>query len=60
MTSYAVPVLGVGALFLMNGVRNGALDRMTGSPIGQACVIIAFAMYAVGFVLIRRLSRIDV
>ncbi|WP_225826878.1 type II secretion system F family protein [Streptomyces naphthomycinicus] len=60
MTSYAVPVLGVGALFLMNGVKDGALDRMTGSPVGQACVIIAFAMYAVGFVLIRRLSRIDV
>ncbi|MFF8725232.1 type II secretion system F family protein [Streptomyces sp. NPDC015171] len=60
MTSYAVPVLGVGALFLMNGVKDGALDRMTGSPVGQACVIIAFAMYAVGFVLIRRMSRIDV
>ncbi|WP_406455246.1 type II secretion system F family protein [Streptomyces sp. NBC_01622] len=60
MTSYAVPVMGVGALFLMNGVKPGALDRMTGSPIGQACVIIAFGLYAVGFVLIRRLSRIDV
>ncbi|MFF4044328.1 type II secretion system F family protein [Streptomyces sp. NPDC001816] len=60
MTSYAVPVLGVGALFLMNGVKDGALERMTGSPVGQACVIIAFAMYAVGFVLIRRMSRIDV
>ncbi|MEU8688239.1 type II secretion system F family protein [Streptomyces sp. NPDC048665] len=60
MTSYAVPVLGVGALFLMNGVKDGALDRMTGSSIGQACVVVAFAMYAVGFVLIRRLSRIDV
>ncbi|GAB1337541.1 type II secretion system F family protein [Streptomyces sp. E-15] len=60
MTSYAVPVLGVGALFLMNGVKDGALDRMTGSPVGQACVIVAFALYAVGFVLIRRLSRIDV
>ncbi|MEU0007120.1 type II secretion system F family protein [Streptomyces sp. NPDC006314] len=60
MTSYAVPVLGIGALFLMNGVKDGALERMTGSPVGQACVIIAFAMYAVGFVLIRRLSRIDV
>ncbi|GHE04350.1 type II secretion system F family protein [Streptomyces alanosinicus] len=60
MTSYAVPVLGVGALFLMNGVKDGALERMTGSPVGQACVIVAFAMYAVGFVLIRRLSRIDV
>ncbi|MFF8591141.1 type II secretion system F family protein [Streptomyces sp. NPDC015220] len=60
MTSYAVPVLGVGALFLMNGVKAGALDRMTGSPFGQAAVVIAFALYAVGFVLIRRLSRIDV
>ncbi|PZH03696.1 hypothetical protein C1I97_20045 [Streptomyces sp. NTH33] len=60
MTSYAVPVLGVGALFLMNGVKAGALERMTGSPFGQAAVIIAFALYAVGFVLIRRLSRIDV
>ncbi|MGI5393024.1 type II secretion system F family protein [Streptomyces sp. CA-251251] len=60
MTSYAVPVLGVGSLFLMNGVKDGALERMTGSPAGQAAVIIAFALYAVGFVLIRRLSRIDV
>ncbi|WNM29890.1 type II secretion system F family protein [Streptomyces sp. Li-HN-5-11] len=60
MTSYAVPALGVGALFLMNGVKAGALDRMTGSPAGQIAVIIAFAMYAVGFFLIRRLSRIDV
>ncbi|MGW4873128.1 type II secretion system F family protein, partial [Streptomyces chartreusis] len=60
MTSYAVPVLGIGALFLMNGVKAGALDRMTGSPVGQVAVITAFALYAVGFVLIRRLSRIDV
>jgi tight adherence protein B len=60
MTSYAVPVLGVGSLFLMNGVKDGALERMTGSPVGQGAVVIAFALYAVGFILIRRLSRIDV
>ncbi|MER5429836.1 type II secretion system F family protein [Streptomyces sp. NPDC002588] len=60
MTSYAVPVLGVGALFLMDSVSSGTLERMTGSAIGQACVIVAFALYAVGFVLIRRMSRIDV
>ncbi|MBQ1094087.1 type II secretion system F family protein [Streptomyces sp. B93] len=60
MTSYAVPIMGVGSLFLMNGVKDGALDRMTGSPVGQAAVLIAFGLYAVGFVLIRRLSRIDV
>jgi tight adherence protein B len=60
MTSYAVPVLGVGSLFLMNGVKDGALERMTGSPLGQGAVIIAFLLYAVGFILIRRMSRIDV
>ncbi|MFE6284804.1 type II secretion system F family protein [Streptomyces sp. NPDC057877] len=60
MTSYAVPIMGVGALLLMNSIEDGALERMTGSPIGQGAVIIAFAMYAVGFLLIRRLSRIDV
>ncbi|MFI7504406.1 type II secretion system F family protein [Streptomyces sp. NPDC049687] len=60
MTSYAVPVLGIGALFLMDSVSDGTLDRMTGSAIGQACVIIAFGLYAVGFLLIRRMSRIDV
>ncbi|MEU2266855.1 type II secretion system F family protein [Streptomyces olindensis] len=60
MTSYAVPVLGVGALFMLNAINDGSLDRMTASPIGQAAVIIAFGLYAVGFFLIRRLSRIDV
>ncbi|MFJ6083847.1 type II secretion system F family protein [Streptomyces sp. NPDC092369] len=60
MTSYAVPVLGIGSLLLMNSIKDGALERMTGSPFGQAAVIIAFSMYAVGFILIRRMSRIDV
>ncbi|MEU0966927.1 type II secretion system F family protein [Streptomyces sp. NPDC005917] len=60
MTSYAVPVLGIGALFLMNGVKDGTLDRMTGTTLGQAAVLIAFGLYVIGFVLIRRLSRIDV
>ncbi|MFI9468623.1 type II secretion system F family protein [Streptomyces sp. NPDC052492] len=60
MTSYAVPVLGVGSLFLMNSVKDGALERMTGSPAGQVAVLVAFGLYAVGFLLIRRLSRIDV
>ncbi|MER7835477.1 type II secretion system F family protein [Streptomyces sp. NPDC096040] len=60
MTSYAVPVLGIGALFLMNGVKGDTLDRMTGTTLGQAAVLIAFGLYVVGFVLIRRLSRIDV
>ncbi|MFI9768555.1 type II secretion system F family protein [Streptomyces sp. NPDC052415] len=60
MTSYAVPALGIGSLFLMNGVKDGALERMTGSPAGQVAVLVAFGLYVIGFVMIRRLSRIDV
>ncbi|GAA1166491.1 type II secretion system F family protein [Streptomyces hebeiensis] len=58
VTSVAVPVLGLGFLLLINGMGDGALDKMTGSVLGQAAVVAAFAMYAVGFVLIRRLSRV--
>ncbi|MER7697627.1 MULTISPECIES: type II secretion system F family protein [unclassified Streptomyces] len=60
VTAYAVPVFGVGAMLLMNAVMPGALDRMTGAFIGQAAVVVAIVLYAVGFVVIRRLSRIDV
>lgn len=60
VTAYAVPIFGVGALMLLNTIMPGALDRMTGAFIGQTAVIIAIALYALGFAVIRRLSRIDV
>ncbi|PCG83653.1 hypothetical protein CIB93_23420 [Streptomyces sp. WZ.A104] len=60
VTAYAVPAFGIGAMLLMNAVMPGALDRMTGAFIGQAAVVVAIALYAIGFVVIRRLSRIDV
>ncbi|MFE3072666.1 type II secretion system F family protein [Streptomyces sp. NPDC059247] len=60
MTAYSVPVIGIGSLFLIDNMQPGALDRMTGSGIGQAAVVAAFALYAVGFVVIRRFSKIDV
>ncbi|WP_392672268.1 type II secretion system F family protein [Streptomyces sp. LN785] len=60
VTAYAVPVFGLGAMLLMNAVMPGALDRMTGALIGQIAVIVAIVLYAIGFIVIRRLSRIDV
>ncbi|MFJ7127964.1 type II secretion system F family protein [Streptomyces sp. NPDC098101] len=60
MTAYSVPVIGVGSLLLIDNMQPGALDRMTGSGLGQFAVIAAFALYAVGFVIIRRFSKIDV
>ncbi|GAA3481430.1 type II secretion system F family protein [Streptomyces yanii] len=60
VTAYAVPIFGLGAMLLMNAVMPGALDRMTGAFIGQVAVVISIALYAIGFIVIRRLSRIDV
>ncbi|MFJ9056576.1 type II secretion system F family protein [Streptomyces sp. NPDC102409] len=60
VTAYAVPGFGIGAMLLMNAVMPGALDRMTGALIGQAAVIVSIVLYAIGFIVIRRLSRIDV
>ncbi|MEU8503288.1 type II secretion system F family protein [Streptomyces brevispora] len=60
VTAYAVPGFGFGAMLLMNAVMPGALDRMTGALIGQAAVIVSLILYAIGFIVIRRLSRIDV
>ena len=60
VTAYAVPAFGFGAMLLMNAVMPGALDRMTGALIGQGAVIVSLILYAIGFIVIRRLSRIDV
>ncbi|MFF1507472.1 type II secretion system F family protein [Streptomyces sp. NPDC058326] len=60
MTAYSVPVIGVGSLLLIDNMQPGALDRMTSSGIGQFAVVAAFALYVVGFVAIRRFSKIDV
>ncbi|MBW1602788.1 type II secretion system F family protein [Streptomyces sp. JJ66] len=60
MTAYAVPLIGLAVLLLMDRAGSGVLDRMTSTFVGQAAVVIAFGLYAVGFFVIRRLSRIDV
>lgn len=60
VTAYAVPIFGLGAMLLMNAVMPGALDRMTGAFIGQVAVVISIVLYAIGFIVIRRMSRIDV
>ncbi|MET9432654.1 type II secretion system F family protein [Streptomyces sp. NPDC006551] len=60
MTAYAVPVIGIGSLLMIDNMQPGALDRMTGSGLGQFAVVLAFGLYVVGFLVIRRFSKIDV
>ncbi len=60
VTAYAVPVIGIGSLLLLNRIMPGSLQAMTGSTIGRICVLVSLGLYVVGFALIRRMSRIDV
>ncbi|MBB1256186.1 type II secretion system F family protein [Streptomyces sp. OF3] len=60
MTAYAVPLIGFGVLLMMDRAGPGTLDRLTSTFLGQAAVVTAFALYALGFFIIRRMSRIDV
>lgn len=60
VTAYAVPVIGIGSLLLLNQIMPGSLSAMTGSGAGRIAVLVALVLYVVGFALIRRMSRIDV
>ncbi|MEU8433409.1 type II secretion system F family protein [Streptomyces sp. NPDC029216] len=60
VTAYLVPAIGLGSLLLVDMMMPGALDRMTGALVGQTAVVIALGLFTLGFVLIRRLSKIDV
>lgn len=60
VTAYAVPVIGVGSLLLLDRIMPGSLSAMTGSGAGRIAVLVALGLYVVGFALIRRMSRIDV
>ncbi|MFD5023516.1 type II secretion system F family protein [Streptomyces sp. NPDC058373] len=59
-TALTVPALGLGSLLLINSQNEGALARVTGSTLGQILILIALGLYAVGFLVIRRLGKIEV
>lgn len=59
-TAYTIPILGLGAMLMMNSMSPGALDNVTGSPVGQIAMLIAVGLFAFGFYVIRRLGKIEV
>jgi tight adherence protein B len=58
-TSYVVMVIGAAALFLADLIRPGTLDRVAGSALGIVALVVAGILFVVGFVLIRRITRIE-
>lgn len=59
-TAFTIPTLGIGALLMLNTLNDGALARVTGSPLGQILILLSLGLYAAGFVVIRRLGKIEV
>ncbi|MGR8008579.1 type II secretion system F family protein [Streptomyces hypolithicus] len=59
-TAYTIPLLGLGAMIMLNSVTPGSMARMTSNPVGQIIVIVAIGLYALGFLVMRRLGKIDV
>jgi tight adherence protein B len=59
-TSYIVPLLGVGALLMLNSINSKTLPRMTSSPIGIAALVVSATLYVLGSLAIRRITRVEV
>ncbi|WP_062207052.1 type II secretion system F family protein [Streptomyces sp. NBRC 109706] len=59
-TAVTIPLLGLGALLMINSMSPGALSRVTSSAGGQIAMLVSLALYVVGFVVVRRFGRIDV
>jgi tight adherence protein B len=58
-SSYVVMVIGAGALFLADLTRPGTLDRVASSPLGVLALGVALILFVTGYILIRRITRIE-
>lgn len=58
-TSYVIPLLVVGLLVLLDLTSPGALDTLVGGAIGRVVLLIAGGMTALGYVLIRRITKVE-
>jgi tight adherence protein B len=59
-TSYIVAGIGGATILLINAISPGVTQDMTESPIGIAGLIVAAALWAIAFVLIRKTTKVDV
>jgi tight adherence protein B len=57
---YVVTALGIGSIFVMNLLSPGALDALAGTGIGRVVLVVAGLFFAAGYVLINRLTRVDI
>lgn len=58
-TGYLVVAMGIGLLLLLNAMHPGLLRTVTSTLVGQAALAFAVLCFAVGLLLIRRMTRIE-
>ena len=58
-TAYMIAGVGVVSLLLINAFKPGTVQQMTTTPIGQAALIVSAVLFVIGFVAIRRMTRIS-
>lgn len=58
--AWIVLAMGPAAILLINTIRPGAVHTMTSTPGGIAVLAVAIALYSLGAVLVRRITRVAV
>jgi len=58
-TGYLIIVMGFGMLFLLNTIQPGTVQIMTQSLVGQIALVVAGGLFVTGFLVIRRMTRIE-
>jgi tight adherence protein B len=59
-SGYVVAGLGVGSVFVMNLITPGALDALARTGLGRIVLVTAAALFAAGFLAIRRITRVEI
>jgi tight adherence protein B len=57
--SYIVGAMGLGSLLLVNGIQPGLLRKMASTPVGIAALAVAGLLWTAGFLVVRRITRVD-
>jgi tight adherence protein B len=51
--------MGVGAVLLLNLMNPGVIEELTSSNIGRVVLLVSGILYAVGYSMVKRVTRID-
>ncbi len=58
-TAILIPIIGVVSLFMLRQLDENAIDNMLADSIGRGIFLAAGILYTVGFLLFRRITRVD-